>query len=58
MLPEPLVRPTIEYPESDGEPMGETGFHVTLITFLLSMLREHFRNRSDVYVGANMFVYY
>ncbi len=58
MLPEPPVQTTIEYPESDGEPMGETGFHVTLITFLLSMLRDHFRDRSDVYVGANMFVYY
>lgn len=57
MLPEPQVQ-TIEYPESDGQPMGETGFHVTLITYLLSMLREHFRDRGDVYVGANMFVYY
>ncbi len=57
MLPEPQVR-TIEYPESDGQPMGETGFHVTLITYLLSMLREYFREREDVYVGANMFVYY
>lgn len=58
MLQDISVRTTIEYPESDGEPMGETGFHVTLITFLLSMLREHFRDRSDVYVGANMFLYY
>jgi Uma2 family endonuclease len=57
MLPQ-LQLQTIEYPESDGQPMGETGFHVTLITYLLSMLREFFRNRPDVYVGANMFVYY
>ncbi|MFQ5856731.1 MAG: Uma2 family endonuclease [Anaerolineae bacterium] len=57
MLPELQVQ-TIEYPESDGQPMGETGFHITLITYLLSMLREFFRNRADVYVGANMFVYY
>jgi len=49
---------SIEYPESDGQPMGETGFHITLITYLLSMLRDFFRQRSDVYVGANMLVYY
>lgn len=43
MLPEPQVQ-TIEYPGSDGGPMGETGFHVTLIAFLLTMLGD--------YVGA------
>jgi Uma2 family endonuclease len=48
----------IEYPASDGEPMAETGFHVTLIAFVLSMLRAFFRQRADVYVGSNMFVYY
>lgn len=58
MLPQPQLKTTVEYPESDDEPMGETGFHVTLITYLLSMLREYFRDRADVYVGANMFVYY
>lgn len=57
MFPETQVR-TVEYPESDDQPMGETGFHITLITYLLSMLREHFRSQADVYVGANMFVYY
>lgn len=57
MLPQ-LQLQTVEYPESDGQPMGETGFHITLITHLLSMLREFFRDRPDVYVGANMFVYY
>ena len=48
----------IEYPASDGEPMAETGFHVTLIAFVLSMLRAFFRQQADVYVGSNMFVYY
>ena len=48
----------VEYPASDGEPMAETGFHVTLIAFVLSMLRAFFRQQADVYVGSNMFVYY
>jgi Uma2 family endonuclease len=57
MLSQPKVK-TIEYPEGDGLPMAETGFHVTLIAFFLAMLREFFRSRPDVYVGANMFMYY
>jgi Uma2 family endonuclease len=48
----------IEYPDSDGTPMGETGFHVTQILTTLATLRLRFRDRNDVYVGANMFLYY
>jgi Uma2 family endonuclease len=55
---QPLEAKTIEYPESDGEPMGETGFHVTLIAYLLGMLRAFFQPRGDVYIGGNMFLYY
>ncbi len=47
-----------DYPATDGEPMAETGFHVTLIVCFLVMLRSFFRDRGDVYVGANMFMYY
>ena len=57
MLPQPGVQ-EITYPERDGLPMAETGFHVTLIAYFLAMLREYFRHRPDVYVGANMFIYY
>jgi Uma2 family endonuclease len=38
--------------------MGETGFHVTQISTLLVTLRLRFQDRDDVYVGANMFLYY
>ncbi len=48
----------IEYPAADGEPMAETGFHVTLIAYLIGMLRAFFRNQTDVYAGGNMFMYY
>jgi len=53
-----LETQTLEYPESDGEPMAETGIHVTIITLFLTMLRTYFRRRDDVYVSANMFLYY
>jgi Uma2 family endonuclease len=46
------------YPDSDGKPMAETGIHVIAIIWLHQMLRQHFRNRDDVYVAANMFLYY
>jgi len=48
----------IEYPESDGAPLGETGFHVNVIFYLLQALRLFFRHREDVFVAADMFFYY
>ncbi len=47
-----------EYPESDGQPMGETGFHVMAMFHLLQALRQLFRECDDVYSIANMFLYY
>ena len=61
---QPLTAPTlpladeIEYPESDGEPMGETGFHVKAILSLCQSLMHYFRHATDVYVTADMFFYY
>ncbi|RLC13319.1 MAG: Uma2 family endonuclease [Deltaproteobacteria bacterium] len=48
----------VEYPDSDGEPMGETGFHVTAILHLLSALRQYFINNDNIYVAGDMFLYY
>lgn len=48
----------IDYLASDGEPMGETGIHSLRILNSLGALRAWFRHRPDVYVGANMFMYY
>ena len=50
--------PQIDYPESDGEPMGETEIHRQEITDLIEVLAHFFRHRSDVYVAGNMFLYY
>jgi len=48
----------IYYPESDGEPMGETDFHIDVILYLKQALRHLFREASQTYVAANMFFYY
>lgn len=48
----------IEYPESDGEPMGETGYHVRASMHLLGALSLFFNDRKDVYVAADMFLYF
>src|SRR5262245_15373734 len=51
-------RPEIEYPESDGQPMGETGIHINVSFTLLDVLRRYYRGNPNVAVLANMFLYY
>jgi Uma2 family endonuclease len=46
------------YPDSDGEPMGETDYHVLASVHLFSALRRWYRGRQDIYVAANMLLYY
>jgi Uma2 family endonuclease len=53
-----LSKTEIYYPESDGKPMGETGFHIAAIFQLWQALRFFFRHTADVYVGADMLFYY
>ena len=48
----------ITYPDSDGKPMGETGFHVRAILHLYGALTLFFQQRGDIYVAADMFWYY
>lgn len=38
--------------------MGESGIHVKRVIAIVTALESHYRRRADVYVGANMFVYY
>jgi Uma2 family endonuclease len=49
---------TIDYPESDGEPMAETDVHYRLMTDLRFELEQFFRGESDVYVSGNILFYY
>lgn len=52
------VTDEIQYPESDGQPMGETAFHILVMMYLLNALRYYFREANDVYVASNMLMYY
>jgi Uma2 family endonuclease len=52
------LRRDVHYPESDGKPMGETEIHIREIMYLFQALDEHLRNTPDVYVGADMLLYY
>ncbi|HNS00809.1 MAG TPA: Uma2 family endonuclease [Anaerolineae bacterium] len=60
--PPALKRPQrltdIQYPESDGKPVGETDFHIAALFHLWQALRQYYRNDADVYVAANMLFYY
>ena len=50
--------PEIEYPYSDGEPMGETPIHRNVMIDLIVMLERYFADEPDVYVSGNMMMYY
>ena len=50
--------PTLVYPESDGEPMAETGKHVRAILDMIETIDQIFWDVPDVHVCGNMFVYY
>jgi Uma2 family endonuclease len=48
----------IEYPESDGQPMGETDKHRKLMNTLIETLETHFAEEPEVYVSGNLMCYY
>jgi Uma2 family endonuclease len=48
----------IHYPESDGEPMAETKHHLQEMVYVWQSLEDHFEEEPDVFVGANLFLYY
>ncbi len=49
----------IEYPSSDGKPMGETGTHARVaMVSIYGVLDRYFINNPRVAVHANMFMYY
>ena len=50
--------PTLVYPESDGEPMAESGKHVRGLLDMIGAIDWLFRDIPDVHVCGNMFVYY
>lgn len=48
----------IRYPESDGKPMGETDAHISQIIDLRFALAQFFRNDPQIYVAADLLLYY
>jgi Uma2 family endonuclease len=53
-----LAFPEIEYPESDGQPIGETDFHLTTIILLIQALRDYFADHPQVYIAGDLMFYY
>lgn len=59
MLQKPItISAPLEFPETDGEPLGETGIHVKQILDLLAALLLRFKNQLNVYCSAAMFLYW
>jgi Uma2 family endonuclease len=48
----------IEYPESDGQPVGETEIHGEVLLETAGALKRHFAGTPDVYTWGNLFFYY
>ncbi len=47
----------IEYPESDGQPMGETDLHRDWMIRILDLMRHRYRGQ-QVYVASDLLLYY
>lgn len=52
------LKQEVIYPESDGRPIGETEAHVIETLDLLAALKQRYMHVADVYVGADMLLYY
>lgn len=48
----------IEYPDTDGEPIGEADFHIDDILYLRFALRNRYRDIPDVYVASTILFFY
>jgi Uma2 family endonuclease len=61
LLPAPeerVVATAVHYPESDGQPMGETEQHINAIMYLYQALKYFLRQAESIYAAANMLFYY
>ena len=57
----PAVPPrpaAFDYPDSDGQPIAETDFQRKALWYANDVLARRYRDHPDVYVSANLFVYY
>ena len=51
-------KPSIIYPESDGQPMTESDPTRDYLIYAVEVLRQYFQSRQQVYVSGNLFIYY
>ena len=49
---------TVDYPSGDGKPMAENDWQRSAILDAVGVLDLYFRDRPDVYVSADLFIYY
>jgi Uma2 family endonuclease len=54
----PLRQDDVFYPESDGQPIGETQIHLHEIFYLIEAFEKRFQAEDDVYVGGDLLLYY
>ena len=47
----------IRYPETDGTPMPDADYQAQAYCYAREALRAHFRDRADIYVSGDLFVY-
>ena len=54
----PVAPVEIEYPSSDGKPLAESYFQLIPLVYAFDALRRHYAHRDDVFVAADMLIYY
>lgn len=54
----PVQVDEVLYPTGDGQPVAETEIHRDNLLETVWMLQQWYKDRDDVYVSGNMFVYY
>ena len=54
----PVAPVEIEYPSSDGAPLAESYFQLIPLVYAFDALRRHYAHRDDVFVVADMLIYY
>lgn len=58
MIQFPQFPTSIDYPDSDGQPMTESDATRTYLIYCVAALRLFFQSRPQVYVSGNLFIYY
>jgi Uma2 family endonuclease len=56
--PRTKAKREVDYPTSDGKPMGETDLHRQEMIDLIETLEDHFAADPDVYVSGNILLFY